>query len=357
VEITRRTRAQFFAALVATGSAAHARGQSPDATVNVDAPRPPAAVVMSPLSVIPDATQTAAFRVNGTTGPVAGQLEKMPAGDAPPAASLGPPPAAGMPAGPALPPPPAPPLPTTGPMLPPPPPNGPPHPIVPAPLWRWHGYGGVKPTEQVQPMAFSPVPPANVPAPGEPRANTVTPTSATQSTPEWRPALPGPGYPSEVGRTTTSVDAVPLPPIPSSPVTSGIEQTAAVVRSPGMIVTACVTGATWGSPAATLDAPRPAGTYMPSTVCPTLIQPASYTVPASFPRPAQPMSLGPVRASIERACTGRGRDIELVPEGPSTLLVRLKVRQVADAQYLANLISRLPELASFKVIYEMQVAG
>jgi hypothetical protein len=119
-----------------------------------------------------------------------------------------------------------------------------------------------------------------------------------------------------------------------------------------------MTGAGWGNPSVTLDAPRPAGTHMPSTVSPTLVQPASYTVPAAYSRPAVPsMSLAPVRASIERACAGRGRDIELLPEGPTTLLVRLKVRQVADAQYLANLISRLPELSTFKVLYEMQVAG
>jgi hypothetical protein len=67
--------------------------------------------------------------------------------------------------------------------------------------------------------------------------------------------------------------------------------------------------------------------------------------------------MAPVRATIERACVGRGREIELVPQGPSTLLVRLTVRQVADAQYLANIISRLPELAPYKVLFEMQVAG
>ena len=47
--------------------------------------------------------------------------------------------------------------------------------------------------------------------------------------------------------------------------------------------------------------------------------------------------------------------MELVTRGPSSLLVRLKVRQQADAEYLANVIARLPELGPYQVLFEMQV--
>jgi hypothetical protein len=348
VEITRRIRAKLFAALVAAGSAVPALGQSPGDAVNVDPPRAPSGVMPSPLSLLPDAATAAAYRFNGTTGPAPGQLEKMPTGDAAPAASLGPLPAINAATGPALPPPP--PMMPAGPAMPPMSPGPPPPPVVPAPLWRWYGYGGVKPTDIIEPL------PMATPTPAKANTPVTTPAASNQTVPEWRPALPGPA-------PSSAVDAMPMPPMPAVPTSAApaaptMEQAAAANRMPGVIITASAVGAAWGDPAATLDAPRPAGSYVPNAVSPTFILPASYTVPMSYSRPpAQPVSFAPVRLSIERVCVNRGRDLELIPQSQSTLLVRLKVRQVADAQYLANVISKLPELAPYKVLFEMQVAG
>jgi hypothetical protein len=122
--------------------------------------------------------------------------------------------------------------------------------------------------------------------------------------------------------------------------------------SPSMIVTVAATVPVWYEPAVTLDAPRPAGTYISRAVSDAVILPASYRPPTV----KNPPVLTAVRASIERACAGRGRDLEIVPHGPASLLVRLKVRQSADAEYLANLIARLPELGPYHVLFEMQVA-
>jgi hypothetical protein len=63
-----------------------------------------------------------------------------------------------------------------------------------------------------------------------------------------------------------------------------------------------------------------------------------------------------IRIGIERVAAGRGRDLDVMAVGPGSLLVRLKVRQPYDAEYLANAISRMPELAPYQVQFEIQVA-
>jgi hypothetical protein len=73
--------------------------------------------------------------------------------------------------------------------------------------------------------------------------------------------------------------------------------------------------------------------------------------PATAPAPTLPA----LKASIERACTGRGRDVDVSSRGPGKLLVKIKVRQTADAEYLAHAVSQLPELGPYQVLYEMQV--
>jgi len=42
--------------------------------------------------------------------------------------------------------------------------------------------------------------------------------------------------------------------------------------------------------------------------------------------------------------------------GPASLLIRVTVSKSADAEALANLISRIPELAPYEIVYEMRVA-
>jgi hypothetical protein len=66
--------------------------------------------------------------------------------------------------------------------------------------------------------------------------------------------------------------------------------------------------------------------------------------------------LAQLKAGIAEACVGRGRDLEVVQRGASSLLVRVKVRQAGDAEALANRIALLPELAPYEVSFQMQVA-
>lgn len=159
---------------------------------------------------------------------------------------------------------------------------------------------------------------------------------------------------------TVPTDNVPQPVVPGQQVSAAEpawksgQQVALgspiVAVTPPTIVTVSASVPDWSGPAVTLDPPRPAGTYISRAVSDAEIWPVSYTVSAAKP------PLATVRASIQRACADRGRDLELVPQGPANLIVRLKVRQSADAEYLANVIARLPELGPYKVLFEMQVA-
>jgi hypothetical protein len=62
-----------------------------------------------------------------------------------------------------------------------------------------------------------------------------------------------------------------------------------------------------------------------------------------------------LRSRIEQACAGKGHDLEVYARGPDSLLVRVKVAKAADAEQVANRISQLPELAPYRVSFEMRV--
>jgi hypothetical protein len=144
------------------------------------------------------------------------------------------------------------------------------------------------------------------------------------------------------------------------------------------IVTATAVDAAWRqrAVAAAHPAPLPQASYTPRAVseAPAFRQvthsaPPTVTVsthkpaaPPPVPRPAAkvihrppPPTVATLRAGIEQACAGRGRDVEVYARGASSLLVRIKVRQAADAEFLANRISQLPELGPYQVLYEMQL--
>jgi hypothetical protein len=85
--------------------------------------------------------------------------------------------------------------------------------------------------------------------------------------------------------------------------------------------------------------------------------------PDAPPPPPEPVSpsttegpLVALRSTIETICAGRGRDLEMFYRSPNRLLIRLKVSVAADAERLAYLISKLPELSLYHVTYEIAVA-
>jgi hypothetical protein len=63
-----------------------------------------------------------------------------------------------------------------------------------------------------------------------------------------------------------------------------------------------------------------------------------------------------LRSTIEGICAGRGRDLEMFFRAPNHLLIRMKVHLTGDAERLANLISKLPEVEQYHVVYEISVA-
>jgi hypothetical protein len=67
-------------------------------------------------------------------------------------------------------------------------------------------------------------------------------------------------------------------------------------------------------------------------------------------------SLVVLRSTIETVCAGKGRDLDMFYRGPNQLLIQMKVRVATDAEKLATLISKLPELAAYHVTYEIAVA-
>jgi hypothetical protein len=383
-----RPRAKLLAALVAAGSAARliAQGEPvPAPAVDVSAPRAVETQQMpvSPFSVVPNAVESAGFRsslVGNTSSfqatppaealpPSAGPIEK-PSTPTPPETSTAPqaPPMTGLPYYA-----PAPPIPSA------------------APAWRWHGYGGVITAEGLPPMApRTTVLPISSTSPTPPSGSAVSALpagpEANQGT-DWKQpgAVPAFNTPPDVAPAALPASAAAPQPLSAgeprwkstgeqvavaNPMTMGRDGWVSMTRPAATpVVTVSASVPVYHGPMVTLDPPRAASrpdsrtigdppTLAAPVAMPPVIQPVSYAVPAPAPAPKPRQASIPsnIRPGIERVCGGRGHDLDVSVCGPSSLLVRLKVGQPADAEYLANAISRMPELAPYQVQFEMQVA-
>jgi hypothetical protein len=356
VETTRLPRAILLAAAVAAGSAGPLTAQgepvaADPSTVSVAAPRAvdPQQVV-SPFSVIPDPVQSAGFRTS---------LSSTVSLAAPPDAT--PPATSGT-------------TPLPMPNRVPPPPTGTLTPQYPAfsapsaaPAWRWHGYGSVIVADP-SPLAGTKVPTPNALAPTGSAVSAFPSAADAVPTSDWRQTGAVPAFGPPADGTPLPAPARPQPLSANEPAWKAGGERVALANPmyagrdswapTAPIVTVSASAPAWRGPAVTLDAPRAVGTYVSRAVSePTSIRPVSYTVPAPPPATPAPTPLpAAVRFGIERVCAGRGREVEVAVRGPTSLLVRLKVRHPADAEYLANAISRMPELAPYHVQFEMQVA-
>jgi hypothetical protein len=356
VETHRLSRAIVLAAAVAAGSAASSTAQtgggSGDPSVNVAAPRAAdMSQPLSPFSVIPDPVQSAGFHTSLTSTPGAAvTIAAPPEASAPIPSSKRSEPADGT---------------ATLPMPTPIPAN--PAFMAPsaAPAWRWHGYGAVATGEALPPAA--PRGPTTFDTTPAGSAVLAIPTGPETSLgTDWRQpgAVPAFGARAEVPPLPAA--ATPQPLSANEPawkslgerVTLGNPMSASrdAWQPPSAILTVSATAPAWRPPAVTLDPPQVAAAYTAKPADSTPIRPVSYAVPAPAPRAEPPHVSSAVRRGIERVCAGRGRDLDVVVRGPTNLLVRLKVRYPADAEYLANAISRMPELAPYQVQFEMQVA-
>jgi hypothetical protein len=282
--------------------------------------------------------------------------------------------------------------------------------------WRWHGYGAASPgpitprrtgnaTANYAPSYYAPEPPQQpmtpLPMP-TPQQTHMTPL------PMPTPATPPPG---DLGPPAGVPDQLAPPPMapPSAAPANGsvaIEPTwraagaqMAAAGAPQSSAEPWVAAGTrnnelmralyasngWPYPVtarAVSDSPAPQRPVIQQTSATFAAPAANYTAQgapaarqpmtqARMPDPsAARMSAAPVRAPaaspdviyarlrarIEQACAGKGRDLEVYARGPGSLLVRVKVAKAADAELVANRISQVPELAPYRVSFEMRVS-
>jgi len=221
-----------------------------------------------------------------------------------------------------------------------------------APAWRWYGYGTVVNGTMLQPV--HPVIPAIVANPSLNSPEPPPPGTLTMPSIVPMPMPPGPGTPADSrlpGATpswpssSTPVEAVPLSNTPNEPTWRPLNgRIGANPSGDSGIMRANV------SPSAADDPGLARAVFIPA-----------HTPDA--PPPPEPVSSstteGPLvtlRTTIETICASRGRDLEMFYRSPNRLLIRLKVSVASDAEKLAHLISKLPELALYHVTYEMAVA-
>jgi hypothetical protein len=244
--------------------------------------------------------------------------------------------------------------------------------------WRQHGAApAVTPPVEVRPQvpADVPMPPPAAIDPGWKSASLRAPRPANPARPV--PAGPEPwttanARPATTNPTTLASASTPAqqwtnpgtlrPAAPGTYTPRAVPDDAvrpAVATAPRQDVRqATYTATTSPNPPRTAPPPPPAATAGRPIVATTTQRPAP-SANAASQRPAQTAAPAPtlasLKASIERVCVGRGRDLEVIARAPGNLLVRVKVRQTGDADYLAHRISELPELGPYKILYEMQV--
>jgi hypothetical protein len=220
-----------------------------------------------------------------------------------------------------------------------------------APAWRWYGYGTVVSGNILQSVAN--IVPPTVANPGlvvpDPPAGTLTMPNIVPM-----PMPPGPGSPADsripgaipsYQQSPIPMEAVPLSNTPNEPIWRPLSgRIGAVNPNDTGILRANV------SPNVADDPTLARAVFIPAH---TVEQPPP---PEQIPPSTTEGPLVTLRSTIETICAGRGRDLEMFHRNPNRLLIRLKVSVASDAEKLAHLISKLPELALYHVTYEIAVA-
>jgi hypothetical protein len=283
--------------------------------------------------------------------------------------------------------------------------------------WRWHGYGAASPgpvTARRTANATANYAPAYIPPEATPQPATPLPMPTPQQTHMTPLPMPSTLPPTEIGSPTAAPysPGSPMPPMappvaPSAPppnASAALEPTwraagtqfaanTPVANSPEPWVAASTrqdavmralyasngwpypvtaravseaptaprqavqqASATFAAPASNVAMGAPSA-RPPATQTRFLDPPPTRTATAAArpPAPAADTPYTRLRARVEQACAGKGRELELYSRGPGSLLVRVKVAKAADAELVANRISQLPELAPYRVSFEMRV--
>lgn len=229
------------------------------------------------------------------------------------------------------------------------PPATPPQPVTPP--------GKTIPQVVAKPDAYKPVPLPDATAP--PSGSKVPALQSATGNPLVAPpaqggvksvAAPTGKLPSrDAAPTATPLAARPAPAVAAAPGKAPLAPTAPPSAPAIKPVSATQPNAAspvlpaYSAPAA----PRPAGSSDASRSSTIRVEAAS-VLSSAVPRMLQ--------QRIERVCTGQARDVQVVPESSNSLLVRMKVRNIATGQQVGQKVLSLPELAPYQVKLEVQIA-
>jgi hypothetical protein len=205
----------------------------------------------------------------------------------------------------------------------------------PRPEWGWHGYDNYNR--------------------GRPETTDVASTSAEMApymkyAHLWKPAVTAGGYSQP---TTGLVESTPIMPMVPATTTSGFEPPARPMGSmtPSVTVPVDASGRP-GSPIQTTEYRAPLTPPPAPPVAPEVARPKVMFLPETGGTNRLPLA---VREKISEVCTGKCRNLAVTMQTPSRLTVSFLVKDQIEAELLTNMLGSLPELAPYKVDFEVQI--
>lgn len=212
---------------------------------------------------------------------------------------------------------------------------------LPRPEWNWHGYDSYN----------------------QGRAETNELTSATNAdmapyqkyAHQWRPAVSAGSYSQSQQGLAGSA-----PVMPTIPVATPLPSTTTSIEP----ITRPATGPATPSITIPLDPPGRVSSIQPTEFRAPLTPPPA---PPVAPEPARPKVVTlpdagganglplVVRQKISEICANRCRNLAVSMQSPTRMTVSFLVKDQFEAELLTNMLSALPELAAYKVDFEVQI--
>jgi hypothetical protein len=215
----------------------------------------------------------------------------------------------------------------------------------PAPAWRWYGYGA--PNQSLNPYApngvYGPVNPDWHPP------SRTTPGAIPQLQREELPVPKNTEPPREMSRSRIEP---PVQPLPDSRPAAGLILPPDVpeqIRPAGLQLPAA------GPPPARIEMPVSPSIVPQQDRSYTPILPLSSKTANPITRAQSPDMAGlttSVIAALRKTCTGYATKIELRPNGPGKIGMKLTLAQGILADRLADRIAKIPELSGFEIEME-----
>jgi hypothetical protein len=205
----------------------------------------------------------------------------------------------------------------------------------PRPAWNWHGYD----TPNQGRPEVSELPPG---------ANAAELDRYKKYAHLWRPAVWAGTYTQAL---TTPTNSAPLM-MPLS-TTANAEPTVKPTASMTPSVTVPLDAV--GRPASPIQPTEYRAPLQPPPVPPTApVPPRPKVVILPDAGGANGLPLG-VRERVSQVCTGKCRNLAVTMPKPSRLTISFMVKDPMEAELLTNMLGALPELAAYKVDFEVQI--